>query len=90
MRCLGKSLYEKNKLDEAILCLEKVTKLNTLYSNPWFLLGCGYMRIKKWNKAVYAFGNVLTIDQSQSDAWSNMATCFMQMSEKEVEALLCI
>lgn len=62
MRCLGKSLYEKNKIDEAILCLEKATKLNTLYSSPWFLLGCAHMRLKNWKKAVYAFGNVLTLD----------------------------
>ncbi len=80
MRSLGKSLYAKGSLDEAILCLEKAVKLNTLYSSPWFLLGCGYMKLKKWKKAIFAFGNVLTIDQGQSDAWSNMASCFLQMT----------
>ena len=47
------------------------------------------MRTKEFSKASYAFGNVISLDPDTGDAWSNLASCNMQM-KKYKEAQVCL
>ena len=33
------------------------------------------MKVQEFTKAAYAFGNVISLDNQEGDAWSNMASC---------------
>lgn len=48
------------------------------------------MRLCRWQKGVFAFGNVVSVDPTQSDAWANLASCFLKLPQKDAEALLCV
>jgi hypothetical protein len=34
------------------------------------------MRLEEMSKAVFAFGNVVSIDETQVEAWGNIANCY--------------
>ena len=46
------------------------------------------MRLEQYEKAIYAFGNSITIDERDTDAWGNIANCY-HAQDKYVEALAC-
>lgn len=41
---------------------ELALAINPLYMNTWFSLGCAYMRIDEWDKALRAFSRVVSLD----------------------------
>mmetsp|Transcript_4979 Transcript_4979/g.4570 ORF Transcript_4979/g.4570 Transcript_4979/m.4570 type:complete len:103 (+) Transcript_4979:559-867(+) len=47
------------------------------------------MRIQDWKSAIYSFGESVSINDHNHEAWCNISTCYMRM-EKEKEAILCI
>jgi Flp pilus assembly protein TadD len=47
------------------------------------------MRTRDWQNAVFAFGNSISIDDQNPEAWCNLASCQMQQ-EKLKEAMLCL
>ena len=47
------------------------------------------MRLNRWSKAIYAFGNVLSIEPQEGEAWSNVANCYMQQG-KNREAIAAL
>ena len=63
MRSLGRALFFKSKYVEAIECFNKGLAINRLYSDAWFTCGCAHMRLEQFDKAIYAFGNVVSIDE---------------------------
>lgn len=77
MRNLGRFYFFENKFKEAIECFEKCLKINKLYPDIWFTLGCAYMKIEEYKSAVYAFGTVVSIDERKSEAWANMANSYV-------------
>lgn len=62
--------------------------LNKLYPDTWFTLGCAYMRNEDFNGAIYAFGNVVRIDDRKQEAWANMANCYI-VTKRFFEAVTC-
>jgi len=59
-----------------------------LFPKDWFTCGCAYMHLKQWDKAVFAFGTSINIDERDTDAWGNLASCY-HAQEKLTEALAC-
>lgn len=77
MRNLGRHYFFENKYQESIECFEKSLELNKLYPDIWFTLGCAYMHIKDYKQAIYAFGTVVSIDDRKTEAWANIANCYI-------------
>jgi len=75
MRYLGRYRFNEQAFKESIECYEKALAVNRLYPDAWFTLGCAYMKINDFKNAIYAFGNVVSIDDKQTDAWANIASC---------------
>lgn len=81
MRFLGRYYFFENDFEKSIECFEKGLAINKLYPPSWFTLGCAYMRIKKYKEASYSFGNVISIDGRDTDAWANIASCQIAMKQ---------
>lgn len=62
MRQLGRYYFFENKYETAIECFNKALNINKLYPDTWFTMGCAHMRIEDWKGAIFAFGNVVSID----------------------------
>lgn len=46
------------------------------------------MRLEQLDKAIFAFGNVVSIEEQNTEAWGNIANCYA-VQEKYKEALAC-
>jgi len=67
----------------------KATQANYYHPNTWFTLGCTYMRLNQFDKALKAFSETISIDDTQGEAWGNMASCYMyQKKMKEAYSTL--
>ena len=62
MRYLGRYRFNEGKFKEAAECYEKALKVNRLYPDAWFTIGCCYMRADDYKNAAYAFSQVVSID----------------------------
>lgn len=60
MRSLGMMQFQRGQIDEAIKCLKSALDINMLYPSTWYTLGCAYVKKEEFEKAIYAFGNVVT------------------------------
>lgn len=81
MRNLGKYWFYEKNFEKAIECYELGLAVNKLYPATWFTLGVAYMKIHKFKEANYAFGNVVSIDGRETDAWANIASCQIAMKQ---------
>lgn len=89
MRSLGMMKFQRGQLDECIDCLKLALDINKLYPSSWYTLGCAYIKKEEYEKAIFAFGNVVSYDESHGEAWSNIASSYMQL-EKYKEAQSCL
>lgn len=83
MRALGGMHFERGLNEECIECLKKALEINQLYPSSWYTLGCAYIKLENYEKAVYAFGHVVSYDEQHGEAWSNIASCYLQMKRNK-------
>ena len=88
MRSLGRQQFYKGNFAASVESFNKGLAINRLYKDAWFTCGCAHMRLEQWEKAIFAFGNVVSIDEHQVEAWGNIANCYA-VQEKMKEALAC-
>ena len=79
MRSLGGYHFAHAQYSEAIDALEKAVKINPLQTRPWFILGCAYMRLEKWEGAKAAFGRCVALDEEDGESWNNLASVYLRM-----------
>jgi len=79
----------KKRIDESIQYYEKALEINPLFPNIWFTLGCIYLQLKTWEKAVRCFSKCVQLDDSSGESWANLASAFTQL-KKDKEALKCL
>ena len=63
MRSLGRVLFHKGEFQKSVDCFMKGLAINRLYKDAWFTCGCAHMRLEQFEKAIFAFGNVVSIDE---------------------------
>ncbi|KAJ2156333.1 hypothetical protein GGF46_005258 [Coemansia sp. RSA 552] len=78
MRSLGAYHYQRNEFKDSVECYEHALRLNPLFENSWYVLGCGAMNTKAWDLATKAFLRVVSIDQNNGEAWNNLATVYLK------------
>jgi len=77
MRNLGRYYFFENEFEKAIECFEKSLALNKLYPDTWFTLGGACMKSINYKGAIFAFGRVVSIDDRKTEAWANIANCYV-------------
>ena len=88
MRNLGNYNFSCAKYKESAECFVKSLRVNRLYPETWFTLGCAYMRMEDFKNAIFAFGTVVSIDERKVEAWANISNCYI-VQKKLFEAVTC-
>lgn len=82
MRSLGAYYFRVGDFEKSVDCYDKALKLNALFENSWFVMGCAAMRCEKWEEAINALSRVIHIDPDNGEAWTNMASVFVHLNQK--------
>ncbi|KAF9096640.1 hypothetical protein BGX23_010818 [Mortierella sp. AD031] len=77
-RSLGAYYFKREQFKEAMVCYQLALKINPLFENSWYILGCIGMQVEDFDVAVEAFTKVVSIDQSNGEAWNNIAAVHMR------------
>ncbi|KAI1321744.1 hypothetical protein EDD11_000020 [Mortierella claussenii] len=77
-RSLGAYLFKRQEFESAKECYQRALKINPLFDNSWFILGCIGMQLEDFDVAIEAFTKVVSIDQSNGEAWNNLAAIHMR------------
>lgn len=88
MRSLGRLRFSEVKYKESTECYYKAFEINKLFPREWFNCGCAHMKLEEYDKAIFAFGTAINIDERDTEAWGNIASCY-HAQEKYNEALGC-
>lgn len=65
MRSLGWVFFNKDDFKKAAECFTFATQVNYYNPNTWFTLGCCYLRMDQFDKALRPFGESVRIDETQ-------------------------
>lgn len=77
-RSLGAYYFKREQFQEAMTCYQLALKINPLFENSWYVLGCIGMQVEDFDVAIEAFTRVVSIDQSNGEAWNNIAAVHMR------------
>ncbi|KAF9274765.1 hypothetical protein BGZ68_000377 [Mortierella alpina] len=77
-RSLGSYYFKHENYEPAKVCYQQALKINPLFENSWFILGCIGMQLEDFDVAIEAFTKVVSIDASNGEAWNNMAAIHMR------------
>ncbi|KAJ2964045.1 hypothetical protein NQZ79_g920 [Umbelopsis isabellina] len=82
MRSLGAYHYRREEFEDSVASYEKAMKLNPLFENSWFVMGCSAMQISDWNTGVRAFSRAVALDAENAEAWNNLASIYIRQDKK--------
>ena len=57
----------------------KSLKINRLNHAAWFALGCIQLELQKWQDAVESFTRTVQLEESDAEAWSNLAAALVNL-----------
>ncbi|KAF9210655.1 hypothetical protein BGZ59_009145 [Podila verticillata] len=80
-RSLGAWLFKRDQFEQAKTAYQLALKINPLFENSWFILGCIGMQLEDFDTAVEAFTKVVSIDQNNGEAWNNLAAIHMRRND---------
>lgn len=80
-RSLGGVYFTSQDFGQASKWLRYALKINPLYTRSWFILGCCYMRLEKWNEGAQCFRRCTALDDEDMESWNNLASCYLRMVE---------
>ncbi|KAI9145383.1 hypothetical protein BKA69DRAFT_1051154 [Paraphysoderma sedebokerense] len=83
MRSLGAHYYKVSDFPQSLECYERALKINPLYEQSWFMMGCAAMSCENWEKGLIAFSKCTSLDHENSEAWSNMAAIYIRLKQKK-------
>eukprot|EP01063_Lacrimia_lanifica_P023547 TRINITY_DN3111_c0_g1_i1.p1 TRINITY_DN3111_c0_g1~~TRINITY_DN3111_c0_g1_i1.p1 ORF type:complete len:891 (+),score=415.55 TRINITY_DN3111_c0_g1_i1:76-2748(+) len=90
MRGLGELYLEKERFAEAVECFDKALQLNPVYGANWFSMGWAAVKTGQWERASQCYTRNVQLDNTDGMSWSNLATCYLQMGGKSVQAFHCL
>ncbi|KAF9355748.1 hypothetical protein BGX26_006187 [Mortierella sp. AD094] len=80
-RSLGAYYYKRQEHALAKDSYQLALKINPLFENSWFILGCIGMQLEDFDIAIDAFTRVVSIDSSNGEAWNNLAAIHMRRND---------
>ncbi|KAF3925766.1 hypothetical protein ABW20_dc0100865 [Dactylellina cionopaga] len=86
-RLLGVYYLKRKEYETAIEAYKVSLKINPLNAGSWFQCGCAMLEVGDWDGCVEAFGRVVSIDDEDAEAWSNLATALLRRGKsRKVES----
>ncbi|KAI9208102.1 uncharacterized protein BJ171DRAFT_557816 [Polychytrium aggregatum] len=82
MRSLGAHWFRAHEWHSSIECYQKALSINPLFENSWFVLGCAAMRTEDWQLGAEAFTRVVTLDNNNGEAWTNLSSIYIRQKNK--------
>ncbi|KAI9286741.1 hypothetical protein BC943DRAFT_321307 [Umbelopsis sp. AD052] len=82
MRSLGAYHYRREEYSDAIASYENAMKLNPLFENSWFVMGCAAIQISEWDVGIKAFSRSVALDDENAEAWNNLASIYIRQEKK--------
>ncbi|KAJ6001888.1 hypothetical protein N7522_007115 [Penicillium canescens] len=71
------------ELEKAEEAYKKSLHVNRLNHGAWFALGCVQLEQQKWEEATDTFTRTVKIDDTDGEAWSNLAAAMLRSSAPE-------
>ncbi|KAK7539375.1 uncharacterized protein J3D65DRAFT_277768 [Phyllosticta citribraziliensis] len=78
-RSLGRFWMHANDNAKAADAYRKSLRVNQLNNQSWFALGCAYLEMAQFERAVEAFTRVVQLDDQDAEAWSNLAAALLRL-----------
>ncbi|KAK7611642.1 hypothetical protein BKA81DRAFT_384437 [Phyllosticta paracitricarpa] len=78
-RSLGRFWMHANDVVKAADAYRKSLRVNQLNHQSWFALGCAYLEMAQFERAVEAFTRVVQLDDQDAEAWSNLAAALLRL-----------
>ena len=88
-RTLARRAFEKQQFSACVAHFSLALLVNPLFHTAWFTQGCALMRLERWAEASHAFVQVVSLEDTQGDAWNNLAACRIQEGKPQ-EAFLAL
>ncbi|KAJ5183111.1 hypothetical protein N7492_000727 [Penicillium capsulatum] len=70
-------------LEKAEESYKKSLHINRLNHSAWFALGCVQLELQRWEDAANSFTRAVQLDDTDGEAWSNLAAAIMRTPEPE-------
>ncbi|KAJ5833331.1 hypothetical protein N7474_001642 [Penicillium riverlandense] len=71
------------ELEKAEAAYRKSLHINRLNHGAWFALGCVQLELQRWNDAVDSFTFTVQLDDTDGEAWSNLAVAMLRLPAPE-------
>ncbi|KAJ5619405.1 hypothetical protein N7510_003389 [Penicillium lagena] len=72
------------ELEKAEAAYRKSLHINRLNHGAWFALGCVQLELQRWDAAVDSFTFTVQLDDTDGEAWSNLAVAMLRIPAPEV------
>lgn len=82
-RSLARLYLKDEKWADAAKSFDTALKLNALYPDCWFSLGCCRMNLEQYNEAIAAFQNCVSQRQDDAEAFSNLAISLIKVDKMQ-------
>lgn len=66
-------------LEKAEDAYKKSLYINRLNHSAWFALGCVQLELEKWKDSVESFTRTVQIEETDAEAWSNLAAAILRV-----------
>lgn len=77
-RSLGRFYISKKDYQKAAEAYGDSLRIYPLHVQSWFALGCCWLELQAWEGAVRAFARATALDDTDAEAWSNLATALLR------------
>lgn len=88
-RTLARRAFERQDFTTCVDHYTLALEVNPLFHSAWFTKGCALMRLQRWADGAHAFVQMVSLDDSQADAWNNLAACRIHEGKPQ-EAFLAL
>lgn len=76
-RSLGRHYFSAHQHAPAATAYAASLAVNPLNHPSWFALGCCNLELQNWEGAIEAFTRTVSIDPTDAEAWSNLASALL-------------
>ncbi|KAF9895027.1 hypothetical protein FE257_004655 [Aspergillus nanangensis] len=74
-------------LEKAEEAYKNSLHINRLNHSAWFALGCVQLELQKFDEAIASFTRTVQLDDTDGEAWSNLAAAILRSPEPEPSAV---
>ncbi|RAK75011.1 tetratricopeptide repeat protein [Aspergillus fijiensis CBS 313.89] len=77
-------------LEKAEEAYRKSLDINRLNHSAWFALGCVQLELHRWDDAIFSFTRTVQLDDTDAEAWSNLAAAILRSPKPDEETPVVI